>query len=243
MTAPDWPHPQSHAERWHLRGNGGLTLDPPADGESSATLLQQPANGICSTSTSQWTAGILGLLPVQPSCFSQNNLNEALFESTFTTEPAAADYAINGPIEADMWISTTATDATLLVRLTEVTPDGVSHERSNGILTASMRAVDESRSRYLGGQRIQPWHPYTAESAQTVVSGEPTLMNIEIFPTSLVIKQGFRLRITVGASDFPHGLPPLAQFIHMPAGLLTVYTDAAHPSSVVVPAVPLAALH
>jgi uncharacterized protein len=242
LTSTDWPHPQARADRWYLRAEGALTREAPAAGEGSTTLLQQPLNGICSTSTSQWTAGLLGMLPVQPSCLSQNTLNEALFEATFTTAVAEEDYVINGPIEADLWIATTAQDASVLVRVTEVTADGVSRERTNGILTASLRKVDESRSRYLDGQRIQPWHPFTAESAEPVPSGEAILLPIEIFPTSLVVKKGSRLRITVGASDFPHGVPPLTQYLNMPAGVLTVFFDAGHPSSIVVPAVPLSAI-
>ena len=40
----------------------------------------------------------------------------------------------------------------LLVRVTEVSPDGTSRELTNGILTASLRQVDAARSRYLDGQ-------------------------------------------------------------------------------------------
>ncbi len=43
-------------------------------GEGSITVLQQPLNGICSPSTTQWTAGLLGVLPLP--CFDENNLNE-----------------------------------------------------------------------------------------------------------------------------------------------------------------------
>jgi hypothetical protein len=239
VTATGWPHPQAHAERWHLRGDGGLSLEAPAADEASTDVLQQPVNGICSTSTSQWTAGLLGLLPLPISCLHDNTLNEALFEATFTTPPMAQDYAFNGPIEADLWISTTAADAGVLVRLTEVTPDGVSHERTNGILTASLRQVDEAKSRFLDGQRIQPWHPFTAESRQPIAAGEIVPVAVEVFPTSIVIKQGSRLRITVGASDFPHGLPPLTDLVDQSVGVLTIHSDAEHPSSIVLPAVPL----
>jgi len=239
-TASDWPHPQAEPERWYLRGDSSLSKAAPAAGEASRVGLQQPVNGLCSTSTSQWTAGLLGatMLP----CFSDNRLNEALLELSYTSAPMAEDYYFNGPIEADLWVSSTGTDAGVAVRVTEVTADGKSHERSNGILTASFRAVDESRSRFLKGQRIQPWHAYTEASKQPLVAGEPTLLPIEIFPTSVVIKKGSRLRITVSGSDFPHGLPPVADLVDQALGLITFYSDAAHPSSVVLPMVPVSAI-
>lgn len=239
-TAADWPHPQARPERWYLRGDQSLSRAAPAADESSRIALQQPINGLCSTSTSQWTAGLLGA--TQLPCFSDNRLNEALLELSYTSEPMAEDYYFNGPIQADLWVSSTGTDAGVLVRVTEVTADGVSHERSNGILTASFRAVDEARSRKLGGQMIQPWHAYTEASRQPLVAGEPTLLPVEVFPTSVVIKKGNRLRITVSGSDFPHGLPPVTDLVDQALGLITFYSDAAHPSSVLLPAVPVSAI-
>lgn len=240
ITAMDWPHPAAHAERWYLRGDQALTREPPAAGEASTLAVQQPVNGICSTSTSQWMAGIVGLLPLP--CFTDNRLNELLLEKTFTTAPMEQDYYINGPIQADIYISSTMPDAGLLVRITDVAPDRSSREITNGILTASMRQVDESRSRFLDGQMIQPWHPFTAESVEPVGAGNIVKLPVEVFPTSLVIKQGHRLRVSVGASDFPHGLPPLVDLLDQVLGLLTIYSDAEHPSSIVVPAMPLSAI-
>lgn len=239
-TAADWPHPQARPERWYLRGDQSLSKTGPAADEASRVALQQPVNGLCSTSTSQWTAGLLGA--TQLPCFTDNRLNEALLELSYTSEPMAEDYYFNGPIQADLWVSSTGTDAGVLARVIEVTADGVSHERSNGILTASFRAVDEARSRKLGGQMIQPWHAYTEASRQPLVAGEPTLLPVEIFPTAVVIKKGNRLRITVSGSDFPHGLPPVTDLVDQALGLITFYSDAAHPSSVLLPAVPVSAI-
>ena len=170
-------------------------------------------------------------------------LNEnPLLEVTFTTAPMAQDYAVNGPIQADIWIATTMLDASLLVRVTDVAPDGSSRELTNGILTASLRQVDPARSRFLDGQMIQPWHPFTEASREDVGMNTPVLLPIEVFPSSFVIKQGHSLRVSVGASDFPHGLPPLVDLVDQAVGALTVYSDAGHASSIVVPAVPLAAI-
>lgn len=216
-------------------------MDAAAADEAGNTVLQQPLNGLCSTSTSQWTAGLLGTLPLP--CFTDNSSNEnPLLEVTFTTAPMSEDYVVNGPIQADLWIATTALDAALLVRVTDVSPDGGSRELTNGILTASLRQVDPARSRYLDGQMIQPWHPFTEDSREDVGMDTPVLLPIEVFPSSFVIKQGHSLRVSVGASDFPHGLPPLTGLVDQAVGALTVYSDAGRASSLVVPAVPLSAI-
>ncbi|PTU31303.1 CocE/NonD family hydrolase [Stenotrophobium rhamnosiphilum] len=238
VTASDWPHPQAKAQRLFLRGDKSLSLTAPTADEATNFALQQPVSGICSASTSQWTAGLLGLLPL--SCFKDNTLAEAL-DVHYETPAMTEDYYFNGPIAADIWIATTGTDAGLSVRVDDVFGSTVT-PISNGLLTASMRAVDETRSRKLDGQRIQPWHPFTQEAVLPVTSGTPVLMPVEIFPTSAMIKAGHKLRISVGASDFPHGLPPLPNLVNGLIGGLTIYSDAAHPSSVVLPVVPVTAL-
>lgn len=239
VTAKDWPNLQARAQRFYLHGDTSLSQTEPAADEASNFALQQPLNGVCSPSTSQWTAGLIGLLPL--SCFNDDTVAEAL-DIHYETAPMAEDFYFNGPIEADIWISTTGTDAGLSVRVDDVDGSTVT-PISNGLLTASMRAVDETRSRKLDGQRIQPWHPFTQEAVLPVTSGTPVLMPVEIFPTSALIKAGHKLRISVGPSDFPHGLPPVPNLVNSAIGGLTIYSDAAHPSSVVLPVVPVSELH
>jgi putative CocE/NonD family hydrolase len=235
----DWPHPQARAERWHLRGDGSLTQTAADADESANMILQQPVGGICSDSTAQWSAGILGVVPLP--CYEDNRVAEAL-EFTYTSTPMDQDYFINGPIQADLWISTTALDAGVVVRVTDVAPDGVSKQLTSGLLTASARALDSERSRFLDGQMIQPWHLCTKESRETPGLNQIVPINVEIFSTSAVIKEGHALRISVGASDFPRGIPPILDLLDQLAGLLTIYSDAEHPSSVVFPIVPISAI-
>ncbi|MGH8458085.1 MAG: CocE/NonD family hydrolase C-terminal non-catalytic domain-containing protein, partial [Nevskiales bacterium] len=159
-------------------------------------------------------------------------------EASFDTPPLEQDLYINGPIQADIWMSTTAENAGLVVRVSDLEPDGTARALTSGLQTASLRAVDESKSRYLGGQMIQPWHPYTAESVEPVGSGNIVKVPVEVFQTSALIKKGHRLRISVGASNFPFATMPIPSLAQSLAGLMSIYSDAEHPSSVVLPVVP-----
>lgn len=237
-VAPDWPHPQVQADRWYLHGDGSLSGAAPGASEPAHQVAQLPVFGLCSQSASQWTAGALGLLAPLP-CFSNDNL-VALHDASFATAPLDADYYLNGPIEADIWISTTAQDAGVSVRVDDVAPDGTAVALTNGIQTASLRAVDARRSRTFQGVPIQPWHPYTQASAQPVQGF--VQVPVEIFTTSALIARGHRLRVLVGASDLPQGVPPLPGLLQSAAGVLTIAADAAHPSSVVLPHVPASVL-
>jgi len=239
VTATDWPNPQVQAQRLYMHGNQSLSATAPAAGEASNFVLQEPLNGICSISLSQWTAGITGYIPLP--CETDDNTAE-LLDVKFQTAPMAEDTYINGPIEADVWMSTTASDAGLSVRVDDVDGSGNAVALTNGIQTASLRAVDPTRSRLLNGQSITPWHPFTAASVQTVPAGTVVLVPVEIFPTSAMIAQGHSLRVAVGASDLPQGIPPIPTLLNSLLGGLTIYNDAAYPSSVVIPVVPASAL-
>jgi predicted acyl esterase len=155
----------------------------------------------------------------------------------------AQDFYINGPLMADLWVSTTALDAGVAVRVDDVDGSGNPFALTNGIQTVSLRKLDPTRSRSLNGEMIQPWHTYTQDSVQSVAPGNLAEIQVEIFPTSAVIAKGHKLRIAVGASDFPHGLPPLPDLVQSLVGLLSIHSDAAHPSKVVLPVVPVSAIH
>lgn len=237
VTTTDWPHPQARAQRLYLRGDKSLSETAPTADEGSNAVLQQPIDGLCSISLSQWTAGALGLLPLP--CSESSNLAE-LLSVKYETPPMTEDYYINGPIQADIWMSTTAIDAGLSVRVDDVDENSIARPLSNGLQTASLRAVDVSRSRTLDGQMIQPWHPYTQDSAQPLDGA--VLVPVEIFPTSALIAKGHKLRIAVGASNLPQGVPPIPTLLQSLVGVLTIHSDAEHPSSVVLPVVPASAL-
>ena len=239
VTASDWPHPKASAQRLYLRGDKSLSTTTPAADERSNVAAQVPILGLCSVSSAQWTAGLLGLLPVP--CFSNGNVVDS-GAINYQTEPMAEDYYLNGPIEADIWMATTAIDAGLSVRVDDVAPNGRVTPLTNGLQTASLRAVDERRSRKLDGQSIQPWHPFTQESVLPVGINTPVMVPVEVFQTSALIAKGHRLRIAVSASNLPQGVPPLPTLLQSLAGVLTIYSDAARPSSVVIPVVPASAL-
>jgi hypothetical protein len=231
-TQSDWPLPRLAPSSLHLRAGGRLSPAAPRGSETPDTFLQHPLSGICSQSTSQWTAGLTEPLP----CTTDNRLNEAT-QPTYTTAPMTGDLRLSGPALARLWVTTTASDAVLSVRLTDVAPDGSSQELSGGWLAGSFRALDGDRSRWVRGTLLQPWHPFTRSSVMPVTAGKPMRMDVEIFPVSAVIKKGHRLRITVGPSDFPHALPPLPQLTSSLAGRVQLLHDPAHPSAVVLPTI------
>jgi putative CocE/NonD family hydrolase len=244
VTAADWPHPQAKADTFFLHGQPGAPLfgsispnAPVANKQTS--LLQTPVNGLCSASASQWTAGVLGM--ILPPCTAQDNVAN-LLEAVYTSEPLEEDMVINGPITGQIWASTTALDTNVTVRVSVVGENGIARPLTHGIQMASMSAFNASKSRFMNGKLVQPWHPYTEASQRTITPLQPFRADVEVFPTSARIKAGEKLCISVGSSDLPHGLSPIPDLLTSLLGVMTIYSGPAMPSRVNLPLVPASAL-
>ncbi|HWI74493.1 MAG TPA: CocE/NonD family hydrolase, partial [Baekduia sp.] len=220
-TQADWPDPKLDPQRWYLRGGGVVSRSAPGVSEPSQTFVQQPLSGVCTMSTGQWTAGLGEPLP----CFTDDRPNALSGGASYLSEPLSADLRLNGPIAARLWVTTTAADAAVAVRVDDVAPDGTSSGITTGWQTAALRATDAARTRTVRGHVLQPWHPFTKESVLPVTAGAPTALDVEVFPTSWVLKAGHRLKIVVDPADFPHAIPPLPALLARLGGQVSVLTD------------------
>ena len=229
---PDWPHPNLKAQREYLQPERALSRLLPGVNGGSDVLPQNTLSGTCSRSTNQWLMGTLDSTP----CHTDNRLTEAS-EVTYTTNALARDTRLAGPMAARIWLTTTAHEAVLAVRVTDVAPDGTSTELSTGLVSAVHRAVDAKKSRIVNGINLQPWHPYSRAALSPVTANEPMALDAEIFPTNALIKAGHRIRLSVGTSDFPHAASPAPAASEALGGLVTIHHDATHPSSVALPVI------
>jgi uncharacterized protein len=231
-TQADWPDPRLAPTREYLRSGKQLSSSAPTTNEAPDQFLQNPVAGVCTESTTQWTAGLGGQIP----CTDDNRTDEATSGGTsYTTAPLTNDLRLDGPMMADLWVSTSARDAVATLRVTDVAPDGSSTDLTDGWLAASFRKLDPTRSRYVNGQLLQPWHPFTRDSVLPVPAGQPMEMQVEIFPTNAVIAKGHSLRIDVEGGDFPHAMPPAPLFANELGGVVNVLHDPQHPSYIALP--------
>ena len=197
----------------------------------------------CSASQVQWTLGLAGLLP-KP-CYSDSARVESLQgAAVYETAPLAQDLYLNGPIQADLWISASRSQAALSVRIDDVDPaTGTVKPLTHGLMSAAHRAVDTGRSRFVNGTMIQPWHPFTAGAALPVVPNEPMLVPVEVFPVAALVRAGHRLRIAVSASNQAQGIWPTPLQQQANGNVTTILAGPLRPSSIVLPVVPAGELN
>ncbi len=238
--ANSWVSPDHTSQSWKLSGSaatlggaGALTTGAVTDGTSK--LLPIPVAGLCSRSLNQWTAGLPNIAPftdVNP-CLSNNALNDKA-GIVFDSAPLTKAATIQGPINAHLYVSSTSGDGMLSVAVEDVAPDGTVSRLTGGWQVISLRQLTTSKSRYLDGKLIQPYHPYTEASKQKLAEGQVAPVDVEVFPTAAKIQIGHRLRIAIQSFDVPHLLPNLTLAADS-FGTTTVHNSTQYPSELTLP--------
>ena len=124
---------------------------------------------------------------------------------TFLSPPLEQDTEITGPLAAKLFVSSSTTDADLFLVFRVFTPDlrevtfvGAIDPHTpiaQGWLRASHRKLDPKLS--------TPFRPYhTHDEIQPLVPGQPVELDVELWPTSIVVPKGYRVALTVRGRDY-----------------------------------------
>jgi uncharacterized protein len=126
---------------------------------------------------------------------------------TFISRPLEAQTELTGPLTARLFVSSSTADADLFLIFRVFTPDlrevvfmGAIDPHTpiaQGWLRASHRKLDRKLS--------TPWRPYhTHDQHQPLRPGEIVPLDIELWPTSIVVPAGYRVALTVRGRDYEH---------------------------------------
>jgi len=126
---------------------------------------------------------------------------------TLMTPPLTAEAEITGPSALKLFLSSTTEDADIFAVLRVFSPDmrevvfqGAIDPHTpigQGWLRASHRKLDAALSK--------PWRPYHAhDERQPLKPGIAVEMDVEIWPTSVVVPAGYRIALTIRGKDYEH---------------------------------------
>ena len=125
----------------------------------------------------------------------------------FLAPALTSDLEITGPVAAKLWLSSDSVDADVFLVLSVFDPNGheVTFVGSNdprvpvglGWLRASQRKLDPRLS-----LAYRPWH--THDEVWPLAPGEPVELDIEIWPTCIVVPSGYRIGLTVRGKDYEY---------------------------------------
>jgi predicted acyl esterase len=129
---------------------------------------------------------------------------------TFVGEPLERETEVTGPLAARLFVSSSTTDADVFAILRAFAPDGEEvvfqgaidphSPLAQGWLRASHRALDPALS-----TAYRPYHTHAA--AEPLVSGEAVQLDLELWPTSIVLPAGYRLALSVRGNDYVYPGP------------------------------------
>ena len=213
-TETTWPVP-STSRALYLRAGGGLTSDPPADGEAPARFVFDPNDPV---EDPHFDAGL--------GPHDQRAIEARADVLVFSTPPLDEDLEVVGPIEFRLWVASSAPDTDFYCRLLDVDRDGA-------VWNLMSPTLEVLRAKYRNGE----------DEPEYLVPGQPVELVFRHPLTANRFLRGHRIRVQVTSSFFPHldrnpntGRPSAIESRLVPARQV-VFNDAKRPSRVILPVV------
>ncbi|MEE8364118.1 MAG: CocE/NonD family hydrolase, partial [Dehalococcoidia bacterium] len=148
----------------------------------------------------------------------------------FQTPPLEGDLEVTGPVEARLWVSSTAADTDFTAKLIDVYPPSAWYPNGYHLnLTDSIMRV-----RYRNGDGVPDFLP----------PGRAAEVTITLYPTSNVFAKGHRIRLDISSSNFPrfdvnpNTGEPIGQERRQVVADNTVYHERDRASRLVLPVIP-----
>ncbi|HLH88698.1 MAG TPA: CocE/NonD family hydrolase [Xanthobacteraceae bacterium] len=157
------------------------------------------------------------------------------------TPPLPADLEVTGPLMANIWVSSASEDMDLFLTLRNFDADGnevletgqqgTPVPVAKGWLRVSHRELDPALS--------LPYRPYHAHKRRLYLKpGEIVEVQVEIWPTSMVFRQGHRIRLDVQPRDGVGSQGYMHYHADYNTGTNTVYAGGDKPSYLLLPVIP-----
>lgn len=213
--ADGWPVPARETPVF-LMPDRQLSLEAPTAAEAHLEYTFDPANPCPTIGGNNLT--------IARGPMDQRKVESRSDAVVFTSDPLSTPLEVTGRLFAKLFVSSSAVDTDLSVRLCDVYPDGRSFLIAEGM----------QRLRY----RRSLEHP------ELLTPGKIEEVTVDCWSTSLVFNTGHRVRLMVTSSNFPRfdlnpGTgQPWAGGAEKVRQTNRIYCDAAHPSRLLVPVVP-----
>ena len=218
-TYPAWP-PAGETRILYLQPSKGAAFKAPAGTSNPSEYVSDPANPV------PYTAGTHG---------SRNNeymIEDQRFAAkrpdvlSFRGEPLTEALTVAGPLVADLWVSTSGTDADFIVKVIDEQPDG----------TQRLVRAEVMRGRFRN----------SFSQPEAFVPNQPAEVKYELPDVLHTFAPGHRLLVQVQSTWFPlvdrnpQTFVPIAtaEAKDFQKATIRIYHAAAHPSALRLPVLP-----
>jgi predicted acyl esterase len=168
---------------------------------------------------------------------------------SFVTDPLPEDILIAGYIKLVLWVASSSYDMQLhaTVRVVDENNVDVPYTVGNpaqnklfpvgqGALKVSHRKLDPEKSTV-----YRPWHTHLKADCQPLTPGEIVEAEVELWPTTALIRKGHRIRLNVQPATGEGFMSPLydpTDNKYQIGATNTIYTGPDHPSYLQLPVIP-----
>ena len=216
-TSETWPVAGAVDSSFYFQQDGALSPELSANGTDEYRIDFSTTTGKNNRWKTQMGEPVLNLN-------QRNDEDEKML--TYTTPPLEEDLQITGTPELQIYLSSTHEDGAVLVYLEDVDEHGNSRYITEGGIRLLHRKVAADTTYYL--------HSFTQQDAALMEPGKMETLTFRLWPTSVLIKKGHRLRIAIAGADKD-------TFDRLPkrgTPTLSIYRGIAHPSSIILPVIP-----
>ena len=187
-SAAEYPLPGTKRARFYLasrghansrRGDGVLRTELSATAKSDQ-FVYDPHNPVPTLGGNLCCGDLL-----RPGVFDQSEVELRDDILIYSSEPLTQDLTVIGPVAVEFWAASSAPDTDFSAKLVAVRPDGVAYNILDRIINTRLRR----------GSKLPP---------EPAVAGRPYHYRLELGDTAVLLKPGFRVRLEISSSNFPH---------------------------------------
>jgi hypothetical protein len=117
----------------------------------------------------------------------------------YTSVPLDADLEITGTPVLTVEMSSTTSDGALHAYLEDVSPEGRVTYVDEGILRMIDRKEVDPKS--LPYEPLGPAHSFLRKDAEPLIPGEAARIRFVLYPTSVLLRKGHRIRVALAGAD------------------------------------------
>ena len=235
-----WPPVEAKPVKFFLQDKGGLAPQPPAAPGSSGNASASAATGGFDEYVSDPAHPVPYIDGIHASRDNQYIVTDQRFAAersdvlVYETEPLTDSMTVTGRLKADIFLSSTGTDADLIVKLIDVLPG------SEPGITA---AVPAGYQRLVRAEVFRCKFRNSYERPEPLVPGQPAEVAFNMNEIAHTFKKGHRIMVQVQSSWFPLVDINPQTFVNIPTAgeadfrkaTIRVWHDPAHPSGITLP--------
>jgi putative CocE/NonD family hydrolase len=157
------------------------------------------------------------------------------------TPPLERDVEVTGPLAATFWVSSATEDMDLFLTLRNFDADGneVMETGQQGTPVPVAKGWLRVSHRELDPELSLPYRPYHKHRRRLFLKpGEIVKVDVEIWPTSMVFRQGHRIRLDVQPRDGVGSQGYLHYHADYNTGTNTIYAGGERESFLLLPVIP-----